>query len=139
MRRSLSVASRKASIFSNAGNSTNVLELKDGRFRRWNHSTAVRGGGGNNPDFKPGRSLIASLHSGDYTTNDGGTVKFVTPGSTRQPFITNEFTFMEFKGKVTLWTTGAQKLWNQTKTIRGRYPGILEATDRKPEDILEGK
>jgi hypothetical protein len=124
--------------FTREGNRTNVLELKEGRFRRWYAGTVMLGGVRNNPDVKPGPRFTSNLYSGIYTTN-GGTVKFVIErtNAPRRPFYTNEFTFMEFKGKITLWTPAAQRTWEKDKTVSAI--GILEATDRKPEEILEGK
>ena len=123
--------------FMRTGTRTNILELKNGHFRLWNSSTLNIGGLRNNPDVKPAPRFNSSLRSGEYTTN-GGTVKFVlNTESPRHPIVTNEFTFMEFEGKVTLWTPSAQKYWTQNKVLYP--PGILEATDRKPEEILEGK
>ena len=120
--------------FSRTENMTNVLELKNGHFRRW--AWSVGSGARNNPNSQPGGKYFSSLTSGDYTTN-GGTIKFVTEGSPRQPFFTNELSSMEFKGKVTLWSSTAQNIWEKRATV---YPrGVLELTDRKPEEILEGK
>jgi hypothetical protein len=124
--------------FTRGESRTNVLELKQGRFRRWYAGTVTLPVLRNNPDVKPGPRFTSNLHSGPYTTN-GGTVKFAIEraNAPRRPFYTNEFTFMEFKGKVTLWTPAAQRTWEKDKTVSPI--GVLEATDRKPEEILEGK
>ena len=127
---------KEGTYFASMPNSTNILELKGGRFQQWVASTRGRGGLGSNPDNQPRTAFSSSSKSGDYTTN-GGTVKFVVQGGSRRPFITNEFMFMEFRGKVMIWTPAALQRWNETKGILPLE--VMEATDRKPEAILGGK
>jgi hypothetical protein len=112
---------------------TTILELKEGRFRYWFRS-----------DAKFGKEPTYPL-TGTYTNEGHGRISFerkvTTSGFTvndqlieKDFFKTERWEFMRHKGQVTLWTSNSLVSWQE----KHPHP-VLFPTNRKPEDIWEGR
>ena len=105
--------------FAQNGYSTTIIELRDGQFRYWFDSDTKKKPLPNYPlsgKYSAQRETITLPHKDIHE---------------------QEWTFMTFDGKVTLWRRAALKYWDETKKID--HYGVLFPTDRKPEDIWERK
>ena len=99
--------------------STCIIELRDGVFRYW---------------FASDAKIIPEPTyplSGKYTVKDG------TVTLPHKDIYQQEWTFITFDRKVTLWRRAALAYWDETKKID--HYGVLFSTDRKPENIWERK
>ena len=111
---------------------TTILELKGGRFRYWFRS-----------DMKFGKEPTYPL-SGVYSNSGGiiffdrnlGTSGIIVNGKLfeKNVFETERWEFMRYRGQVTLWTSNSLASWKE----RHPHP-VLFPTNRKPEDIWEGR
>ena len=97
------------------GYSTTIIELENGRFRYWFKSDV------------PMLPLSRYPLTGTYAVN-GGTITLV-----HKDIYEQEWTFMMFEGKVTLWRPAALKYWKDSNAID--HYGVLFPTTGKPEEI----
>lgn len=117
---------------------TNAVELSGGRFRLWMFSPAV----GRPPRSSTNRSAFggvgSSLASGAYTTN-GNVAKLVFPPDGQRGRRTNEWTCVEFEGRVMLYNTDPVAPGRRARGTNFAPSEALTLTDRKLDDIIEGK
>ena len=112
---------------------TTILELKGGQFRYWFRS-----------DMKFGKEPAYPL-TGTYTNEGSGRISFERKVTTsgfrvndklieKDFFQTERWEFMRHQGQVTLWTSNSLASWKE----KHPHP-VLFPTNRKPEDIWEGR
>jgi hypothetical protein len=117
---------------------TNVVELSGGRFRLWMFSPAA----GRPPRSSTNRSTFgesgSSLASGTYTTN-GNVAKLVFSPDGQPGRRTNEWTCVEFEGRVMLYNTDPVPPGRRARGTNFSPSEALTLTDRKLDDIIAGK